>query len=70
MDNKFYCVSCGCSLRKINKELEYLGIVCSICYRMSNKKYHELVDILSKKKIEFILKEIEKTKIFNNLSNH
>ena len=46
----FFCVSCGCRLRKCNKELEYLGVVCSKCYRMSNKRYYELVDILSKKK--------------------
>ena len=55
----FFCVSCGCRLRKCNKELEYLGVVCSKCYRMSNKRYYELVDILSKKKIEFILLEIQ-----------
>ena len=44
MENKFYCVSCGSHLRKTNKKLEYVGIVCSVCYRMSEKKYHELID--------------------------
>ncbi len=56
----FYCVCCGCRLRKCNKALEYLGVVCSKCYRMSNKQYYYLVDILSKKKIEFILNELKK----------
>ena len=68
MENKFYCVSCGSHLRKTNKKLEYVGIVCSVCYRMSEKKYHELVDILSKQKIDFIIKEIEVNRIIDNLS--
>lgn len=68
--DSFYCISCGCRLRKCNKELEYVGVVCSTCYRMSDNKYHELVEVLSEKKIQFILREIETNKIISNLQNH
>lgn len=64
----FFCVACGCRLRKCNKELEYLGVVCSTCYRMSNKKYYELVDILSRKKIIYIIENINKLRVSGNLS--
>lgn len=56
----FYCSCCGCRMRKCNKELEYLGVVCSVCFRMSDKKYYKLVDIFSKIKSKYILDEIKK----------
>ena len=62
----FYCVCCGCRMRKDNKALEFLGLVCSTCFRMSNKQYYSLVDILSNKKIEFILNEIKKNNKITN----
>ena len=58
----FFCVACGCRMRKFNKKIEYLGICCSKCYRMSDKNYYKLVDKISKIKIDYILKELEKIK--------
>lgn len=59
----FFCSVCGCRLRKCNKELEYIGVVCSKCYRMSNKRYYHLVDIKSKEKIKYIIENIEKLSV-------
>ena len=64
-----YCCCCGCRLRVFNKALEYIGVVCSTCYRMSNKKYHIYVDKISNNKINFILKEIESNKIDLEIEN-
>lgn len=54
-----YCCVCSTKLRE-PKELHYLGLVCSKCFRMSKEKYIELVDIMSKLKIKLILNECEK----------
>ncbi len=35
------CPICSTTIRKANKEMEYIGIVCSKCYRMSDKKYKQ-----------------------------
>ena len=51
------CCVCGTKLRSY-KSLDFLGLVCSKCYRMSKKKYCELVDKMALKKIELIMKEV------------
>jgi len=61
-----YCCVCGNKLRQ-PKELHYLGLVCSKCFRMSKERYVELVDIMSKLKINFILEECSKIK--KNINN-
>jgi len=58
LDN-YYCCVCDTKIRKPNKEMEYLGFVCSTCFRMSKKTYIEYVDIMSKIKIQNILNEIK-----------
>ncbi len=52
-----YCCVCNTQLRSI-KKLDFLGHVCSTCYRMSKKKYCELVDKMALKKIDLIMKEV------------
>ena len=56
-----YCCVCGSKLRS-EKHLDFLGSVCSICFRMSKKKYCILVDTMAYEKINFILKEVDKIK--------
>ena len=52
-----YCCVCNTQLRSI-KKLDFLGCVCSTCYRMSKKKYCDLVDKMALKKIELIMQEV------------
>ena len=60
-----YCCVCSTKIRE-PKELYYLGVVCSKCFRMSKEKYVELVDEMSKLKIKLILSECQKIRD-NNL---
>jgi len=64
---ELFCSVCGTKTRE-PKELHYLGIVCSKCFRMSKKKYCELVDEMAMIKINYILKECKKIKTETNLS--
>tara|TARA_R110000824_G_scaffold357571_1_gene545120 strand:+ start:945 stop:1181 length:237 start_codon:yes stop_codon:yes gene_type:complete len=53
------CNICNASIQKNkHKEFEYIGIVCSACFRMSKKRYCELVDTISDMKMKFIMNEI------------
>ena len=57
--NKIYCTICNVSIQKEKeKEFEYIGVVCSACFRMSKKRYCKLVDEISEIKMKFILDEI------------
>jgi hypothetical protein len=57
------CNICNVSIHKnMNKEFEYIGVVCSNCFRMSKKRYCSLVDKISKIRMEFILNEVENYK--------
>ena len=56
-----FCCVCGTKTRE-PKELHYLGIVCSKCYRMSKKKYCELVDEMALIKIGYIMDEVGRIK--------
>ena len=57
------CNICNASIQKNkNKEFEYIGVVCSACFRMSKKRYCELVDTISEMKIKFIMNELENFK--------
>ncbi len=58
-----YCVCCGCRIRKRDKEMEYVGIVCSKCFRMSTDRYYKVVDELCKRRTEEILRIIETNRI-------
>lgn len=58
-----FCNICNVSIHKnMNKEFEYIGVVCSSCFRMSKKRYCSLVDKISKIRMEFILNEVENYK--------
>jgi len=62
-DEKQICNICNVSIHKnMNKEFEYIGVVCSSCFRMSKKRYCFLVDKISKIRMEFILNEVENYK--------
>lgn len=63
MGNQFKCKVCNCSIRIPNKQMEYVGFVCSTCYRMSDKKYKEIVKVISLEKIENIMNEIKRLKV-------
>ena len=57
------CNICSVSIHKdMNKEFEYIGVVCSSCFRMSKKRYCVLVDKISEIRMNFILNEIENYK--------
>lgn len=56
------CNVCYSRLRKTNYELHYIGVVCSKCFRMSKKKYCELVDLIALRKVNYIIKELLKDK--------
>ncbi len=55
---ELYCCVCATKIREL-KDLPFLGYVCSTCFRMSKKKYYELVEEMSQLKIKMILKECE-----------
>ena len=54
------CNVCACNIRQTTYELHYIGTVCSKCFRMSKKKYCELVEIISILKVKYIFDEIFK----------
>ena len=56
MENDCFCVGCG------SKLLEYLGLVCSRCFRLSNARYVELVDRIAKQRFQWVLKEVQNAK--------
>ena len=57
------CNICNASIQKNkNKEFEYIGVVCSACFRMSKKRYCELVDLISDMRVKFIMNELENFK--------
>lgn len=57
---KNHCNICNASIQKNkNKEFEYIGVVCSACFRMSKKRYCELVDTISEMRMKFIMNEID-----------
>ena len=62
------CSICSTTLRKDNKEMEYIGLVCSKCYRMSDIQYKQYVDIICKKREKNITEELRKyfTKILED----
>jgi len=54
------CNICNASIQKNkNKEFEYIGVVCSACFRMSKKRYCELVDLISEMRMKFIMNELD-----------
>ena len=54
------CNICNASIQKNkNKEFEYIGVVCSACFRMSKKRYCELVDLISDMRMKFIMNELD-----------
>lgn len=53
------CSICTTTIRKPNKEMEYIGLVCSKCYRMSDKQYKKYVDIVCKKREKIIADELK-----------
>ncbi len=55
------CCVCGTKLRSY-KHLDFLGCVCSKCYRMSKKKYCHLVDKMALKKSDLAMKEVKTIK--------
>ena len=61
--DKQICNICNVSVHKnMNKEFEYIGVVCSSCFRMSKKRYCDLVDKISKIRMDFILNEVKNYK--------
>lgn len=53
------CPICSTTIRKPDKEMEYIGLVCSKCYRMSDKLYKQYVDIICKKRENIIIQELK-----------
>lgn len=54
------CNICNASIQKNkNKEFEYIGVVCSACFRMSKKRYCDLVDLISDMRMKFIMNELD-----------
>ena len=55
MENQSFCVGCGSKLLKQNKTMEFMGLVCSRCFRLSNAKYVEMVDRIAKQRFAYVL---------------
>lgn len=55
---KEVCSICSTTIRKPDKEMEYIGLVCSKCFRMSDKVYKQYVDIICKKRTDNIIKQL------------
>ena len=51
--------ACNNGRKNKNKEFEYIGVVCSACFRMSKKRYCELVDLISEMRMKFIMNELD-----------
>jgi hypothetical protein len=62
MENDCFCVGCGSKLLKRDKTMEYLGLVCSRCFRLSNARYIELVDRIAKRRFQWVLMEVQHAK--------
>jgi len=64
------CNLCFKKLRVYKYELDYIGVVCSTCFRISKKKYCEKVDEIAERNLEYINLEIlnikQKLKTFKN----
>ena len=57
------CNICNVNIQKdMTKEFEYIGLVCSSCFRMSKKRYCILVDKISEIRMDFILNEVKNYK--------
>lgn len=57
-----YCVVCGVKARTLKYSLDYLGITCSTCFRMSKEDYIKYVDLICERKVNEILEECKKIK--------
>ena len=53
-----FCVSCGARIVRTNKILEYAGIVCSQCFRMSHVAYLELVERIGQQRHDFLVEQL------------
>ena len=60
IDTDSFCVGCGSRLHRKNKRMEYCGLVCSKCFRLSHDKYVDLVDRIAKQRFEYVLEECAK----------
>lgn len=52
------CFLCLKRIRKNKYELDYIGLVCSSCFRINKKKYAYYVDEIAKKNLEYINLEL------------
>lgn len=55
------CFLCLKKLRQSKYELDYLGQVCSACFRMSRQSYVKKVDEISLKRLEYLYLELAKS---------
>jgi len=55
------CYICNKTLRTSKYELDFIGQVCSGCFRISRKNYIKKVDELAEKRLEYLFLEITKS---------
>ena len=55
------CFLCMKKLRQTKYELDYIGQVCSACFRISKENYVKKVDELALKRLEYLYLEIAKS---------
>lgn len=71
------CVLCNVRIRKFllndngdyipKYKLEYLGYCCSSCFRISNKEYIRICNIVFKEREKFIQEHIKILKLNSNI---
>ena len=59
MENQCFCVGCGSRLLKKNKTMQFIGLVCSRCFRLSNARYVEMVDRIARQRFDWVLSEVQ-----------
>ena len=52
------CSLCFRTLRQTKYDLAYIGLVCSTCFRISKRRYIELVDTIAERNLEYINLEL------------
>ncbi len=60
------CFLCMKKLRQNKYELDYIGQVCSACFRISREKYVIKVDEIAEKRLEYLYLEITKSNSFQS----
>ena len=54
-----FCVACGARTSKSTRILQFAGIVCSSCFRMSHVAYLDLVERIGRQRHDFLVQQLK-----------